>query len=140
LEKDHLTGNVSYDPENHSRMIHLRQSKIDAIADFIPEQAVQGPEEGDLLLVSWGGTCGAVSTAADRARKKGQSVAHAHLRYLNPLPRNLEALMRRYERVLVPELNLGQLRMLLRSRFLIDAKGYNKVKGQPFLVSEVNEA
>lgn len=140
LEKEHLTGNVSYDPENHFRMVQLRQAKIDGIANHIPEQPLSGPQEGDLLVVSWGGTCGAVSTAVERAQKKGQSVAHAHLRYLNPLPRNLGDILSRFKKVLVPELNLGQLRMVLRAKFLVDAKGYNKVKGQPFLVAEINEA
>ncbi|QDU59498.1 2-oxoglutarate oxidoreductase subunit KorA [Planctomycetes bacterium Pan216] len=140
LEKEAITGNVSYDPENHQKMIHLRQEKVDGIANSIPEQTVTGPEEGDLLLVSWGGTFGAVSTAAAKARDKGQSVAHAHLKYLSPFPKNLGDLLGRYRQVLVPELNMGQLRLLLRGHFLVDAKGYNKVKGQPFYVSELEKA
>ena len=140
LEKEHITGNVSYDPDNHERMIRLRQAKVDGIADRIPEQKVVGPASGDLLVLSWGGTFGAVSTAVAKAQDKGLSVAHAHLRFLNPFPRNLGELLGRYEKVLVPELNLGQLLMLVRARYLIDAKGYNKVKGQPFYVYELLEA
>lgn len=140
LEKENLTGNVSYDPMNHQKMIHLRRDKIEGIANDIPEQKVDGPATGKLLVLSWGGTYGAVSTAVAQARKAGQSVAHAHLRYLNPFPRNLETILRSYERVLVPELNLGQLLLLIRGRYLVDAKGYNKVMGLPFLVSELREA
>lgn len=137
LEKEHLTGNVSYDPANHQKMVHLRRDKIEGIAKGIPEVAVDGPTSGKLLLLSWGGTYGAVSTAAAEARRAGKSVAHAHLKHLNPFPRNLEKVLRSYERVLVPELNLGQLLLLIRGKFLVDAKGYNKVMGQPFWVSEI---
>lgn len=140
LEKEHLTGNVSYDSENHQRMVKLRQAKIDGIAQSIPDQTVSGPESGDLLVLSWGGTFGAVSTACAEARGKGQRVAHAHLRYLNPFPKNLGALLGRYRKVLVPELNLGQLLLLVRGKFLVDAKGYNKVKGLPFQVAELTHA
>lgn len=140
LEKEHLTGNVSYDPDNHEKMVRMRQAKVDGIANSLPLQRVTGPESGQLLVVSWGGTYGAVSTAASEAQKRGWSVAHTHLRYLNPFPKNLGELLRRFERVLVPELNLGQLRMLLRAKYLVDVQGYNKVKGQPFLVSELIEA
>ena len=101
---------------------------------------MDGPDEGDLLVVSWGGTFGAVATAVRRARDAGRSVAHAHLRYLQPMPRNTGDVLRRYRKVLVPELNTGQLRRLLRAEYLIDAVGLNKVQGRPFLVGEIEEA
>ncbi|MEZ6068117.1 MAG: 2-oxoacid:acceptor oxidoreductase subunit alpha [Planctomycetaceae bacterium] len=137
LEKQDRTGNVSYDAKNHAHMTEIRRRKVAGIADHIPEQTVDGPETGDLLVVSWGGTYGAVRTATQRARKQGLSVAHCHLRYIQPFPRNLGDILRRYRRVLVPELNVGQLRFILRSIYLVDAQGYNKVEGKPFLVSEL---
>jgi 2-oxoglutarate ferredoxin oxidoreductase subunit alpha len=137
LEKEDVTGNVSYDPANHEHMIRTRARKIANIADEIPELKVNGPEEGDLLLVGWGGTYGSLLTAAQRCQRRGLKVAHAHLRYLNPMPRNTGAVLKRYKKVLVAELNGGQLRLLLRSQYLIDAVGLNKVQGRPFLVSEV---
>lgn len=137
LEKADVTGNVSYDPLNHQHMIDTRAKKVANVAQTIPPQAVAGPESGDLLVLSWGGTFGACSTAVRRLQAQGKSVAHAHLRYLNPFPTNLGDLLKSYKRVLVPELNMGQLLMLLRSKFLIDAIGLNKVQGKPFTVSEV---
>lgn len=137
LEKADRTGNVSYDADNHQHMTEIRQRKVDLIAESIPLQEVDGPEEGDLLVVSWGGTFGAVRTATRRARKLGHSVAHCHLRYLRPFPKNLGNILSRYKRVLVPELNAGQLRFILRSIYLVDAIGFNKIKGKPFLVSEL---
>ncbi len=139
LEKEDGSGAVSYDPINHERMVRLRAEKIARIADDVPELSVDGPAEGDLLVVGWGGTFGAITTAVHRAWAKGRSVAHAHLRYLNPMPRNTGEILRRYKKVLVPELNAGQLLRLLRSDFLIDAVGMNKVQGRPFLVSEIEE-
>jgi 2-oxoglutarate ferredoxin oxidoreductase subunit alpha len=139
LEKEDITGNVSYDPANHEHMIRTRAQKIANIANDIPELKVNGPESGDLLVIGWGGTYGAITTAVDRAQRKGYKVAGAHLRYLNPMPRNTEAVLKRYKKVLVPELNCGQLRMLLRSMFLVDAVGLNKIQGRPFLVSEIEE-
>jgi 2-oxoglutarate ferredoxin oxidoreductase subunit alpha len=140
LEKEDGTGNVSYDPANHERMVRTRAAKIANIAQEIPELKVEGPEQGDLLVIGWGGTYGALVTACQRARRKGLSVAHAHLRYLNPLPRNTATVLKRYKKVLVPELNAGQLRLLLRAEFLVDAVGLNKIQGKPFLVSEVEAA
>lgn len=140
LEKEDLTGNVSYDPVNHERMIKTRLAKVEGIANSIPLQAVDGPETGDLLALSWGGTYGAVSTACAECREKGISVAHAHLRYLNPFPKNLGEVLKRYKQVLIPELNLGQLLLLIRGKYLVDARGYNKVQGQPFLVTELVDA
>jgi 2-oxoglutarate ferredoxin oxidoreductase subunit alpha len=139
LEKQDITGNVNYEPENHQRMVHLRARKVAGIAQDIPEQEVSGPATGDLLVLSWGGTYGACATAVKSARERGQTVAHAHLRYLNPFPRNLEAVLHSYRKVLIPELNLGQLRLLIRGQYLVDAVGLNKVKGRPFTVAEVSD-
>ncbi len=137
LEKQDITGNVSYDPGNHQHMTDVRAKKVADIADDIPLQEVDGPERGDLLVLSWGGTFGANTTAVKKCQKLGLSVAHAHLRYLNPFPRNLGEILDRYEQVLIPELNLGQLRTLIRARYLKDAIGYNKVQGKPFTVAEL---
>ncbi len=137
LEKQDLTGNVSYDPENHERMVRLRQAKVDKIADGYPPQPVIGDRTGDVLIVSWGGTYGAVATAVERLRAQGKRVSAAHLRYLNPLPHDLGTIMAGFRTVLVPELNLGQLRTILRARYLVDAVGLNKVKGKPFMVREI---
>ncbi len=140
LEKAEGTGNVSYDPDNHAHMIATRAAKVAGIANHIPEQAVEGPDTGELLVISWGGTYGSVRSAVLKAQAAGKSVAMAHLRYLNPFPRNLGDLFKRYKKVLVPELNAGQLRYMLRATYLVDAKGLNKMKGKPFLISEVLEA
>jgi len=139
LEKQHETGNVSYDPANHHFMVETRAAKVSQIAERIPEQDVFGDASGDLLVVSWGGTYGACHTAVARCREAGHRVSHAHLRYLNPFPRNLGEILTSFDRVLVPELNTGQLRMLLRSEFLVDCVGFNKVQGKPFTVSELIE-
>jgi 2-oxoglutarate ferredoxin oxidoreductase subunit alpha len=137
LEKQDVTGNVNYEPDNHQHMVNTRARKVALVANDIPEQEVDGPASGKLLVVSWGGTYGACATAVREARDTGGSVAHCHLRYLNPFPRNLGELLGRYEKVLIPELNRGQLRMLLRAEYLVDAIGLNKVKGKPFTVAEV---
>jgi 2-oxoglutarate ferredoxin oxidoreductase subunit alpha len=137
LEKADGTGNVSYDPDNHHRMQTLRQEKIAGIANDIPELAVVGPQRGDLLVLGWGSTYGAIRSAVERLQAEGQSVAHAHLRYLNPFPRNIESVLRSYRRVLIPEVNLGQLLLLVRGRYLIDAVGYNRVRGKPFRIAEI---
>jgi 2-oxoglutarate/2-oxoacid ferredoxin oxidoreductase subunit alpha len=140
LEKADVTGNVEYSPTNHQHMTDIRFLKIAGIADYIPEQTVEGPESGELVVVSWGGTYGSVRTAVRQVQSEGKSVAHCHLRYMNPFPRNLGEILKNYEKVLVPELNRGQLRFLLRNDFLVDAKGLNKIQGKPFLVSEVADA
>jgi 2-oxoglutarate ferredoxin oxidoreductase subunit alpha len=140
LEKSDVTGHVDYSPANHQHMTNVRAAKVAGIADFIPEQEVEGPGSGDLLVVSWGGTYGSVRTAVRHCIKQGHAVAHAHLRYLNPFPRNLGKVLKCYKKVLVPELNNGQLRVLLRNQFLADADGYNKVQGKPFLVTELVSA
>jgi 2-oxoglutarate ferredoxin oxidoreductase subunit alpha len=140
LEKAEGLGNVSYDPENHHRMTLLRAEKIARIANDIPELDVFGPSSGDLLILGWGSTYGAIRSAVERLQAAGRSVAHAHLRYLNPLPRNTEAVLRSYRRVLIPELNLGHLLLLVRGRYLVDAVGYNRVRGKPFRIAEIEEA
>ena len=140
LEKSDGTGNVDYAPANHAHMTATRAQKVAGIANSIPEQEVEGPDSGRILVVSWGGTYGAVRTAVRQLIREGESVAHAHLRYLNPFPRNLESLLSNYDRVLVPELNNGQLSVLLRSQFLTETVGLNKVQGKPFLVQEVVQA
>lgn len=137
LEKQDITGNVSYDPKNHEHMVKTRAQKVLNIANDVPPQDILGPSSGDLLVLSWGGTYGACLTAVQKAQSEGLSVAHAHLRYLNPFPRNLGEILNRYKKILIPEWNLGQLLMLIRSRFLKDAIGYNKVQGRPFVVAEV---
>ena len=139
LEKAAETGDVSYDPDNHQAMCELRQEKIDRIADFIPPQEVFGPEKGDVLVLSWGGTYGACRTAVTRAQAAGTSVAHAQLRYLNPFPRNLEEVLNSYDKVLIPELNLGQLKTLIQAKYLIECIGLNKVKGRPFAIVEIEQ-
>jgi 2-oxoglutarate/2-oxoacid ferredoxin oxidoreductase subunit alpha len=139
LEKEDVTGNVSYDPLNHEHMVKTRARKIANIANDIPELAVNGPAEGDLLVIGWGGTYGSILSAVQRSQRKGYKVASAHLRYLNPMPKNTAEVLRRYKKVLVPELNAGQLRLLLRGIFLVDAVGLNKIQGRPFLVSEIEK-
>ncbi|HLN30786.1 MAG TPA: 2-oxoacid:acceptor oxidoreductase subunit alpha [Gemmataceae bacterium] len=139
LEKEDGSGNVNYDPANHEHMVRTRAKKIANIADEIPLLEVNGPEQGDLLVIGWGGTYGAIVSAVQRAQRKGYKVAQAHLRYLNPMPRNTGEVLKRYKKVLIPELNAGQLRMLLRAEFLVDAIGLNKIQGRPFLVSEIED-
>ena len=141
LEKDYATGNVSYDPENHQRMTNVRHEKIARIADDIPEQTVdQGPESGPLAVVGWGSTHGPISQAVERSREEGLSVSHIHLRHLSPLPRNLGDLLAGFEKVLVPEMNMGQLTTMLRSRYLVPAIGVPKVTGKPFKIVEIMDA
>lgn len=138
LEKDFETGNVSYDPENHERMVKVRQAKVDKIADYIPLQEVEtGKTSGDLLLLSWGSTYGAVKTATKELIEQGHNVAHAHVRYLNPLPKNLGEIVKNYKHVVMPEMNNGQFIKIVREKFLVDAKGLNKIKGLPFATDEI---
>jgi 2-oxoglutarate ferredoxin oxidoreductase subunit alpha len=137
LEKADVTGNVSYDPDNHHRMQLLRAAKVAGIARDIPPLEVFGAPQGDLLIVGWGSTYGAIRSAVERLQQEGWSVAHAHLRYLNPLPANTEQVLRAFKRVLVPEVNLGQLSLLLRARYLIDVVGLNRVRGKPFRIAEI---
>jgi len=137
LEKEDVTGNVSYDPINHEKMVHLRAEKIAGIANDIPELEVFGAADGKVLVLGWGSTHGSITTAVEKLQVRGASVSSAHLRYLNPFPRNLGEVLRRFERVIIPELNLGQLRMMIRARYLVDAIGLNKIQGKPFKVSEI---
>ena len=137
LEKEDVTGDVSYDPLNHEKMVRLRADKIARIADDIPPLEVLGPESGRVLVVGWGSTYGAITSAVETMQRKGLPVSAIHLRYLNPFPRNLGEILKRFDKVLVPELNLGQLRLLIRARYLVDAVGLNKVQGKPFKVTEI---
>ncbi len=140
LEKEHLTGNVSYDPDNHGLMVKIRQEKIDKIADFIPEQEIDnGPASGDILVIGWGSTYGAIKSAVAELLTEGESVSHMHLRYVRPFPKNLGFIIKKFNKVLIPELNNGQLIKIIRDKFLIDAKGLNKIKGLPFTKKEVVE-
>ena len=137
LEKQDGTGNVSYDPLNHESMVRMRAAKVEAVAADVPDASPAGDPEGDLLVVGWGSTYGAITAALRTTREKGRRVGHVHLRHLNPLPRNLGEVLGRYRRVLVPELNMGQLQWLLRARYLVDAVGYAKVQGKPFKQAEL---
>lgn len=139
IEKEDITGNVSYDSENHERMVKLRAQKIAGIANDIPDLVVHGPQTGDLLVLGWGSTMGACRHAIEKAQKNGLSVAGAQLRYLNPFPKNLGKVLKNFKQVLIPELNLGQLRMMIRAEYLVDVIGLNKVQGQPLLTSEVED-
>jgi 2-oxoglutarate ferredoxin oxidoreductase subunit alpha len=141
LEKADGSGAISYDPDNHQRMTDLRAAKIEGIAADIPAQAVElGPDEGALAVVGWGSTFGPINRAVSTILAEGHAVAHIHLRYLSPLPANLGELLARYDRVLVPEMNAGQLLNVLRARFLLPAEGLNKVAGQPFKIEEIEAA
>ena len=139
IEKQDVTGNINYDPLNHERMVRLRAAKVEAVADDIPDAVPAGDQSGDLLIVAWGSTHGPITAALKTARAKGQSVGHVHLRHLNPLPRNLGDVLKRYKHILVPEMNMGQLVMILRAKFLVDAQGYNKIQGKPFKQSEIEQ-
>ena len=137
LEKSDLTGDISYDPENHEKMSYLRAQKIANIANEIPRTDVFGSDSGDLLVIGWGGTYGALRTAVSNQRNTGASVSHLHLRFLNPLPNDLSSIIQNFERVMIAELNLGQLNKIIRSEYLVDTIAYNKIQGQPFQVTEV---
>ncbi len=137
LEKWEETGHVSYDPENHQRMVELRQNKIDIIARDIAPAKPFGKESGDLLVIGWGGTHGAIRSAVETAQDEGMSVSHLHLRHLNPFPKNLGEILVKFQKVMIAELNLGQLSTIIRSKFLVDAVGLNKIQGKPFTQTEV---
>jgi len=140
LEKADGTGNISYDPDNHDRMVRLRAAKVAGIAADIAPLEVDEQEGARLLVLGWGSTYGPIGAAIRRVRADGGKVAQAHLRHLNPFPANLGDVLRRYDRVLIPEMNLGQLRMLVRSQFLVDAIGFNRVRGLPFKAAELADA
>ncbi|MGD2042462.1 MAG: 2-oxoacid:acceptor oxidoreductase subunit alpha [Acidimicrobiia bacterium] len=139
LEKESITGNVSYDPGNHQLMTDTRAWKVANIANDIPELEIDGDEDADVLVLGWGSTFGPIRAAARRARNAGAKVATTHLRYLNPMPRNLGDILRSYDKILIPELNTGQLLKVIRAEYLIDAVGLNKVAGEPFKVSEISD-
>jgi 2-oxoglutarate ferredoxin oxidoreductase subunit alpha len=137
LEKQDGTGNVNYEPLNHERMVRLRAAKVEAIAQDVPDVVPAGDPEGDLLLVGWGSTYGPITAALRAQREKKRKIGHVHLRHLNPLPRNLGSVLKRYKRVVVPEMNMGQLVWVLRARYLVDAEGFNKIQGKPFKQAEI---
>ena len=139
IEKKENTGNIDYSPDNHHKMVMNRANKVAGIANYIPAQTVDGAKDAKLLVLSWGGTYGAVRTAVQQAVAMGKPVTHAHLRYMNPFPKNLAEIVKRYDKVLIPELNTGQLQLLIRGNFLVDAIGFNKIAGKPFLVAELVE-
>ncbi len=139
LEKEDGTGNVSYDANNHEKMVGLRADKVAKIADFIPEQPVEGDANAEVAVLSWGGTYGSVHQAVKEINANGKKVAHIHLRYINPLPRNLESLLKRFKHVLVCELNQGQMRFYLNGKYSLGLKGYSKVQGKPFKVRELSQ-
>ncbi|MBV8254286.1 MAG: 2-oxoacid:acceptor oxidoreductase subunit alpha [Chitinophaga sp.] len=138
LEKQNITGNVSYDPENHQVMVKIRQEKVDKIADHIPLQKIEvGPEKGKVLVLGWGSTFGAIKSAVLELLTEGHQVAHAHLRHLRPFPKNLAEILHSYDKVLIPEINNGQLIKIIRDQYLIDAQGYNKIMGVPITKGEL---
>jgi 2-oxoglutarate ferredoxin oxidoreductase subunit alpha len=137
IEKQDVTGNVNYDPLNHERMVRIRAAKVEAVALDIPDVVPAGDPEGDLLIVAWGSTHGPITAALNAQRSKGRRIGHVHLRHLNPLPRNLGQVLKRYKKILVPEMNMGQLIMLLRAKYLVDAQGLNKIQGKPFQQAEI---
>ncbi|MDB5199428.1 MAG: 2-oxoacid:acceptor oxidoreductase, alpha subunit [Chitinophagaceae bacterium] len=138
LEKQNITGNVSYDPDNHQMMVKIRQEKVDKIADYIPEQKLDnGPEKGKVLVLGWGSTYGSIKSAVIELLAEGHQVSHAHLRYVRPFPKNLGDIIKNFEHVLIPELNNGQLIKIIRDQYLVDAKGYHKIMGIPFTKHEI---
>jgi 2-oxoglutarate ferredoxin oxidoreductase subunit alpha len=137
LEKQDVTGNINYEPLNHEKMVRLRAAKVEAVAQDIPDIIPAGDPDGDLCIVAWGSTYGAITAALEPQRARGHRIGHVHLRHLNPLPRNLGEVMQRYRQVLVPEMNMGQLLWMLRAKYLVDAQGYNKIQGRPFKQVEI---
>jgi len=140
IEKQDVTGNISYDPDNHDHMVRQRAEKVRRVAQEIPPTTINGPATGDLLVVGWGGTYGSITAAVERAQAAGKSVASIHLRHLNPLPPDLGHILREYRKVLVPEINSGQLVRVLRAEYLVDAVGFNRVRGVPLASEEILEA
>ncbi|HWC55219.1 MAG TPA: 2-oxoacid:acceptor oxidoreductase subunit alpha [Chitinophagaceae bacterium] len=140
LEKQDVTGNVSYDPDNHQHMVKIRQAKVDKIADYIPEQKLDsGPAKGKILVLGWGSTYGAIKSAVEELQAQGHAVSHAHIRYLRPFPKNLGDIIKNFETVLIPEINNGQLIKIIRDVYFVDAKGYNKIMGIPITKTELVE-
>lgn len=140
LEKQNIIGNISYDAENHQLMVKIRQQKVDAIAGYIPEQKINsGPEKGKLLVLGWGSTYGAIRSACEQLQKDGMEISHVHLRYVRPFPKNLGEIIKNFDQVLIPEINNGQLIKIIRDQYMVDAKGYNKIKGVPITKGELIE-
>ena len=140
IEKQDITGNVSYDPENHQHMVKTRQAKVDKIADYIPDQKIDsGPEKGKVLVLGWGSTFGAIKTAVHELLLEGHAVSHAHIRYLRPFPKNLGKILSSFDTIIIPEINNGQLIKIIRDVYFVDAKGYNKIKGTPITKTELVE-
>jgi 2-oxoglutarate/2-oxoacid ferredoxin oxidoreductase subunit alpha len=140
LEKENITGNVSYDSENHQLMVKLREEKVDKIAEYIPEQKIDnGPDKGKVLVLGWGSTYGAIKSAVAELLSQGHSVAHAHIRYLRPFPKNLGTILKNFETVIIPEINNGQLIKIIRDVYFVDARGYNKIMGIPITKTELIE-
>jgi 2-oxoglutarate ferredoxin oxidoreductase subunit alpha len=140
LEKQNITGNVNYEPENHQLMVKIRQEKIDRIADYIPEQKIDnGPEKGKVLVLGWGSTYGTIKSAVVELLAQGHEVSHAHIRYMRPFPKNLGEMLKNFDTVLIPEINNGQLIKIIRDQYLVDAKAYNKIMGTPIMKSEMLE-
>jgi 2-oxoglutarate ferredoxin oxidoreductase subunit alpha len=137
IEKQHITGNVNYDPENHHFMVKLRQEKVDRAAADVPPVEVMGEKTGKVLVLGWGSTYGSISSAVEKMQNEGKSVSAAHLRHLNPFPRNLGEVLSGFETVIIPEMNLGQLCTMIRAKYLIDAVAFSKVKGRPFQIREI---
>jgi 2-oxoglutarate ferredoxin oxidoreductase subunit alpha len=137
IEKQHLTGNISYDAANHEFMCKLRAERVQKIADSLPPTEVYGDPSGELLVIGWGDSYGAIRAGVENVRAGGAKVGHVHLRWINPFPNDLGDIMKRYKRVLVPELNLGQLVKLIRARYLVDARSFPKIQGQPFKEQEI---
>ena len=141
LEKEDGSGNVSYDSDNHERMVHLRAAKVAGIADDIEPVTVTGDvDDAELLVLGWGSTWGAIDGGMNRVRARGRRIAHAHVRHLHPFPKNLGEVLRRYPRVLAPEMNLGQLSRLVRAEYLVDVQSVSKVRGVPFTAGELEAA
>ncbi len=139
LEKQDVTGNINYEPLNHENMVRIRAAKIQAITQDVPPAVPAGDPEGDLLIVSWGSTYGSITQSVKTQRGKGHKIGHLHLRFLNPFPENLGDVLKRYKKILVPELNMGQLSWMLRAKFLVDAIGLNKIQGRPFKQNELDQ-
>ena len=139
IEKQDVTGNINYEPLNHEHMVRLRAAKVESVANDIPPVIPEGDQSGDLLIIAWGSTHGPITAALNAQREKGRRIGHVHLRHLNPLPRDLGEVISRYKKVLVPEMNMGQLLMILRAKYLVDAHGYNKIQGKPFKTSEIEQ-
>jgi 2-oxoglutarate ferredoxin oxidoreductase subunit alpha len=139
IEKQDGTGNISYDPSNHQKMTDIRQTKVDNIANDMPPTWVEGDLDAEVLMIGWGSTWGAITSAVKQARNEGHKIAQAHLIHINPFPKDLGEVLSRYKTVICPEMNMGQLSKLLRAEYLVDVQSLNKVQGQPFTTSELYE-